>query len=67
MQSIICTWFFYGYGFAYYNKLKFHQLYYVVFVVWVVQLIYSSVWLRYFRLGPFEWLWRSLHTGKGNQ
>jgi len=60
MQSIICTWFFYGYGFAYYNKLTFHQLYYVVFVVWVVQLIYSSVWLRYFRFGPFEWLWRSL-------
>ena len=60
MQSIICTWFFYGYGFGYYNKLKFHQLYYVVFVVWIVQLIYSSIWLRYFRFGPFEWLWRSL-------
>lgn len=60
MQSIICTWFFYGYGFGFYNKLKFHQLYYVVFAVWIFQLIFSSVWLRYFRFGPFEWLWRSL-------
>ncbi len=60
MQSVICTWFFYGYGFDYYNSLRFHQLYYVVFSVWIFQLIFSSIWLRFFRFGPFEWLWRSL-------
>ncbi len=60
MQSIICTFFFYGYGFGFYDKLRFHQLYYVVGAVWVFQLIFSSIWLRYFRFGPFEWLWRSL-------
>ena len=60
MQSIICTWFFYGYGLGYYNKFQFHQLYYVVFSVWIFQLIFSSIWLRYFRFGPFEWVWRSL-------
>ena len=60
MQSIICTWFFFGYGFKFYGKLHFYQLYYVVFSVWIFQLIFSSVWLKYFRFGPFEWLWRSL-------
>jgi len=60
VQSILCTLFFYGYGLGYYNKLRFHQLYYVVFAVWILQLIYSSIWLHYFRFGPFEWLWRSL-------
>jgi uncharacterized protein len=60
MQSIICTIFFFGYGFDNYNRLRFHQLYYVVFSVWIFQLIFSSIWLRYFRFGPFEWLWRSL-------
>jgi uncharacterized protein len=60
MQSIICSWFFFGYGFGFYNKLKFHELYYVVFAVWVFQLIVSSIWLKYFRFGPFEWVWRSL-------
>jgi len=60
MQSIICTLFFYGYGLAFYNKLRFHQLYYVVFAVWIFQIIFSVIWLRYFRFGPFEWLWRSL-------
>ncbi|GAB3994148.1 DUF418 domain-containing protein [Spirosoma daeguense] len=60
MQSIICTLFFFGYGFGYYGKLAYHQLYYVVAVVWLVQLIYSPIWLTYFRFGPFEWVWRSL-------
>ncbi len=60
MQSIICTLFFFGYGLGNYNKLSFHQLYYVVGAVWIFQLIFSAIWLRYFRFGPFEWLWRSL-------
>jgi uncharacterized protein len=60
VQSIICTLFFYGYGFGNYHKLSFHQLYYVVFAVWILQLIYSSIWLKFFRFGPFEWVWRSL-------
>ena len=60
MQSIICTLFFYGYGLGYYNQLKYHQLYFVVAAVWIFQLIFSAIWLRYYRFGPFEWLWRSL-------
>ena len=59
IQSLICTFFFYGYGFGYYNKLAFHELFYVVGAVWVFQLIFSSIWLNFFLFGPFEWLWRS--------
>jgi uncharacterized protein len=60
MQTIICTLIFYGYGLGNYNKLRFHELYFVVLAIWIFQLIFSSIWLRYFRFGPFEWLWRSL-------
>ncbi len=60
VHSILCTLFFHGYGLGNYNKLRVHELYYVVFVVWIIQLIYSPIWLRYFKFGPFEWLWRSL-------
>jgi uncharacterized protein len=52
--------FFYGYGLGYYNKLQYHQLYYVVGCVWLFQIIFSAVWLKYFQFGPFEWTWRSL-------
>ena len=32
----------------------------VVFAIWAVEIAWSVIWLRYYRFGPFEWLWRSL-------
>ncbi|WP_054027579.1 DUF418 domain-containing protein [Bacillus sp. FJAT-28004] len=26
--------------------------------IYVIQLLFSTVWLRFFRMGPLEWLWR---------
>jgi uncharacterized protein len=60
MQSIIGSLIFYGYGFKMFGKLEIHQQYYVVLGIWAFQILFSNVWLRYFRFGPFEWLWRSL-------
>lgn len=45
---------------GWYGQLERHQLYYVVFATWAVQLAASPLWLRHFRFGPVEWLWRSL-------
>ena len=28
--------------------------------VWAFELAFAPLWLRSFRFGPFEWLWRSL-------
>jgi uncharacterized protein len=60
LQSVICTLFFFGYGLNYFAELKYYQLFVVVAGVWVVQLLGSTLWLRYFLFGPLEWLWRSL-------
>ena len=43
-----------------YGKLQRYEIYYVVAAVWVLQIVYSHIWLKYFRFGPLEWLWRSL-------
>ncbi|HJS53297.1 MAG TPA: DUF418 domain-containing protein [Chitinophagaceae bacterium] len=59
-QSIMCGLFFLGIGFGCFGKLEYHQLFYVVAVVWIIQIIWSHIWLRYFRFEPLEWLWRSL-------
>jgi uncharacterized protein len=64
MQSVICTTLFYGYGFGWFGSLDRVQLLGVVFVIWALQLWYSPVWLKHFRFGPVEWLWRSLTYGK---
>jgi uncharacterized protein len=60
MQSVICTLFFFGYGLNYFAELEFYQIYFVVMAVWIVQLIVSPLWLRFFLFGPLEWVWRSL-------
>ncbi len=60
MQSVICTLFFFGYGLNYYAELEFYQIYFVAMAVWIVQLIVSPLWLRFFLFGPLEWVWRSL-------
>jgi uncharacterized protein len=59
-QSIICTTIFYGFGFGLFGKLERYELYYVVAAVWVFQVIFSAIWLKYFQFGPLEWVWRSL-------
>ena len=60
LQSVLCNAIFMGWGFNLFGELGRFQLYYVVLGVWVLQLIISPIWLRYFRFGPAEWLWRSL-------
>ncbi len=60
MQSIICTLIFYGYGFAYFGQLERLEQQFVVVAIWAFQLVFSVFWLKGFRFGPAEWLWRSL-------
>jgi len=60
MQSLLVGLFFYGVGFGMYGKLHRYEIYYVVGITWVVEIIWSHIWLRYFRFGPLEWCWRSL-------
>lgn len=59
-QSLICGIIFYGPGFSMYGKYQRHELYYVVGFIWVLQITWSNIWLRYFYFGPLEWCWRSL-------
>jgi uncharacterized protein len=57
-HSLVCGILFIGLG--WYNSLERHELYYVVAAIWAAQLVISPLWLRHFRFGPVEWLWRSL-------
>lgn len=57
-HSVVCLVLFVGLG--WYGQLERHQLYYIVFAIWAAQLVISPLWLRVFRFGPIEWLWRWL-------
>jgi uncharacterized protein len=60
LQTVICTTIFYGHGLGLYGHVSRVEQILIVLAVWVFQLIFSPLWLRYFRFGPMEWLWRSL-------
>ena len=60
MHSLILTTIFYGYGMGLYGTIpRFWQMGFVVGVI-TLQLFLSTWWLRRYRFGPVEWLWRSL-------
>lgn len=64
IQSIVCTFIFYGYGLGYYQQLPraWHIPFALVFVA--LQVIFSSWWLKRYSLGPIEYIWRWLTYGK---
>ena len=59
-QSFLMGLFFYGIGWGMFGKLQRYEIYYVVGITWVIQIIFSHVWLHYFQFGPLEWIWRQL-------
>jgi uncharacterized protein len=59
-HSIIYALVFYAPGLRMMGQLQRYQLYYVVLGIWLLNLVWSPIWLRYFRFGPLEWCWRSL-------
>ena len=60
LQTVICTLIFYGHGFGLFGSVERIGQIAIVLAVWVVQLLLSTWWLRRFRYGPLEWLWRSV-------
>ncbi len=64
LQTLICTFFFYGYGMGYYGRLSQFQLYIVAAEIILVQLVLSVIWLKYYKQGPAEWLLHRLYYGK---
>jgi uncharacterized protein len=59
-QTIIMIIVFYNFGFNLFGKIGLIPTTAIAILVLVLQIIFSNIWLRYYRFGPFEWLWRSL-------
>jgi len=57
-QSLICTFLIYGWGLGAVEWLE--EIDYLVLglAIFIIQIGLCHLWLRYFRYGPLEWLWR---------
>ena len=58
-QTVVCSLVFYGYGFGQWGMPRAWQVVFVA-AVFAAQVLLSHWWLRRFRYGPMEWLWRAV-------
>jgi uncharacterized protein len=54
----------YSWGFGLYGKMGPAQGLLIVAVAFPLMVLWSGWWMRRFRFGPCEWVWRSLTYGK---
>jgi uncharacterized protein len=62
-QSIVGTLLFFGYGVGL-AGIGPAMLFIPLILIYAFQAWVSPIWLRHFRFGPAEWLWRTLTYGK---
>lgn len=64
MQTVIGITLYYGVGFGLGGQIGPSVFIPVGIGVYILQVLYSRLWFRYFNFGPMEWLWRMATYGK---
>ena len=64
LQTILGITIYYGIGLGFGGNIGPTIFIPVSLGVYVLQIIYSTWWLKHFNYGPFEWIWRMLTYGK---
>lgn len=60
MQSFIGLILFSSIGFKLYETLSPSEAFMTAVLVFSFQVIFSKIWLKHFKFGPLEWIWRCL-------
>lgn len=63
-QSVMGIILFYGIGFGLGNQVGLLGTELIALGVYALQIVFSRVWMRHFRFGPVEWVWRMLTYGQ---
>lgn len=58
MQTVIMMIIFYGFNL--FNRVDAVYFIPIVLAVFAVQIIYSHLWMKVFKFGPLEWIWRTV-------
>ena len=62
-QSLIFGWIFFGYGLGRFGQMSPSHAMGLGVIVYVFQIMLSHGWLKRYRFGPMEWLWRTFMYG----
>lgn len=63
LHSLVMTTIFYGYGFGLLGQVGVAGAVLMGILLYALQVPFSLWWMKRFRFGPFEWMWRSLTYG----
>ncbi|MEY4270873.1 MAG: hypothetical protein RLZZ58_2089 [Pseudomonadota bacterium] len=65
MQSFVTMWVLFApFGFNLYGRFAWADQALIVIAIAAAQLVFANLWLRMYRMGPLEWVWRSLSHWK---
>lgn len=57
-ESLVCTMLASWWGFAWFGTMSDAQFTWIALAVWLGLVVFATLWLGRFRIGPLEWLWR---------
>ena len=64
LQSVVYVLLFFGYGLGWFGQVGAFEGTVLALSVFALQILTSQWWLRRFRFGPVEWLWRTITYAK---
>lgn len=64
LQSIVGLFLFTSIGFSLYETFSPTETFLIAIGVFIIQVNLSRFWLKYFKYGPLEWIWRCLSYSK---
>ena len=64
MQTVLCSFYFFGFGLNHYGEYDAKGLLLFVLIIWLIQIIYCWIYFKFFEMGPIEWLWKRLTYGR---
>jgi uncharacterized protein len=63
-QSVVSTLLFYSFGLRWFGRVGYTGMFAITVVLFSIQMAASAWWLKRYRFGPAEWLWRTLTYGR---
>lgn len=63
-QSVFGILIFYGIGLGLGAQVSLLETELIALGVYTFQTVFSMLWMKFFRYGPVEWIWRVLSYGK---
>jgi uncharacterized protein len=58
-ETVVATFLMYHWGLGWFGSVSPSQQVLIVLLVYAGLLVISTIWLRFFKFGPMEWLWRT--------